>query len=415
MMTSLIKSTKWVPGVYMMQGLPFACVSGMAAIFYKDLGLSNSKIAFYTSLYTLPWVLKFFLAPLFEGTIIRKNVIILMQCIMCFFILLLAINTYFFELFYLSSIIFLGIALAGSLHDINSDGLYLKSLSPATQAKCIGIKTIFYQIGVLISQSGAIYAAGTLLLFLDQRTAWSMVFLFLWMGMLFITAFNYKMLPRIVDEKKVSSLSVLSSYRQVLKEFAAQPHVFAIVIFLLFFHFPDLQLMKIMPLFMLDNIEAGGLGLSMKVVGVIYGGIGLVSMLMGITLSGFLLARFPLRVSLVYLTIISLLGNMTYLLLVFTTHPALWLVSCCVIAGQFGFGLSNGAYMFYLIHIVSQTNYSISLYAIGTAIMLLGGVIAGSISGYIQSLLGYGGFFIWIVITTASIVGLAKYNARRIL
>ncbi len=49
---------------------------------------------------------------------------------------------------------------------------------------------------------------------------------------------------------------------------------------------------------------------------------------------------------------------------------------------------------------VSQGEYKTVFYAIGTGIMALGMMIPAMGSGWIQEMLGYKNFFIWILITT---------------
>ena len=49
---------KWVPTLYFAQGLPYVAVMTIAVVMYKNLGMSNSDIAFYTGWLYLPWVIK---------------------------------------------------------------------------------------------------------------------------------------------------------------------------------------------------------------------------------------------------------------------------------------------------------------------------------------------------------------------
>ena len=48
----------WVPSLYFAMGTPMVTVSAVSAILYKNLGLSNAQIAFYTGSMYLPWVIK---------------------------------------------------------------------------------------------------------------------------------------------------------------------------------------------------------------------------------------------------------------------------------------------------------------------------------------------------------------------
>ena len=56
----------WVPSLYFVQGLPYVVVMTLSVVLYKNLGLSNTDIALYTSWLYLPWVIKPLWSPLLE-------------------------------------------------------------------------------------------------------------------------------------------------------------------------------------------------------------------------------------------------------------------------------------------------------------------------------------------------------------
>jgi len=69
---------------------------------------------------------------------------------------------------------------------------------------------------------------------------------------------------------------------------------------------------------------------------------------------------------------------------------------------QFGYGFGFTAYMLYLIYI-AQGKYQTAHYAIATGFMALGMMIPGMVSGWLQEILGYQHFFIWVMICTLPI------------
>jgi PAT family beta-lactamase induction signal transducer AmpG len=56
----------WIPSLYFAQGLPYVIVMTLSVILYKDLGISNTDITFYTSWLYLPFVIKPLWAPLVD-------------------------------------------------------------------------------------------------------------------------------------------------------------------------------------------------------------------------------------------------------------------------------------------------------------------------------------------------------------
>ena len=61
-----LTALRWVPSLYFAMGAPMITVSVVAAIMYKNLGVSNADIAFHTGFMYLPWTLKPLWAPVVE-------------------------------------------------------------------------------------------------------------------------------------------------------------------------------------------------------------------------------------------------------------------------------------------------------------------------------------------------------------
>ncbi|MDO9194525.1 MAG: MFS transporter, partial [Undibacterium sp.] len=49
---------RWIPTLYFSQGIPYVVVMTLSVIMYKNMGISNSDIALYTSWLYLPFVIK---------------------------------------------------------------------------------------------------------------------------------------------------------------------------------------------------------------------------------------------------------------------------------------------------------------------------------------------------------------------
>ena len=48
----------WVPTLYFAEGLPNVLVTGLAAVMYMQMGLSDAELGLYTGWLALPWVVK---------------------------------------------------------------------------------------------------------------------------------------------------------------------------------------------------------------------------------------------------------------------------------------------------------------------------------------------------------------------
>ena len=76
-----------------------------------------------------------------------------------------------------------------------------------------------------------------------------------------------------------------------MTHWALKPNALAAISFMLLYRLGEAQLSKIAPLFMLDSIDNGGLGLSNIQLGFINGTIGLILLTLGGILGGFLISK----------------------------------------------------------------------------------------------------------------------------
>lgn len=415
-MANLQKIYRWIPGLYIMQGLGFSLVTAVSIILYKNFDFNNTKIAFYTSLFTIPWLLKPVLAPVVENIATKRSLILSMQFLIAALFFLLALSLAFKPFFYISALLFFIIALFASIHDMNVDGFYIVSLNKQEQAHFIGVRTVCYQLGSVLCQGGLIFFVGSLFSKVNIITTWQIGFMLLASLVLIIAFYHTKFLP--VTEKKlqnanVKSTNTLKQFQNVYAELLKIPNLIYVVLFTLIYNLPQDQLIKIVPLFLIDKTQHGGLALSIAAVGIINGGMGIAGMLIGVLVSGFLLTKTTLQRCLLPLTIFAGLANAGYFLLSIMTVHSAWGIGFFVMLAQFGFGLSNGAYMLCLLHNFGRGIYSMSLYAVGTAIMGLSVAIGGAISGYMQSILGYTGFFAWIILLNIGILLFTFYIIKR--
>ena len=71
----------WIPSLYFAEGLPYALAMSVSLVLYKNLGVSNAKITFWTSLLGWPWVLKPLWSPVVDLLKTRREWIWVTQLI----------------------------------------------------------------------------------------------------------------------------------------------------------------------------------------------------------------------------------------------------------------------------------------------------------------------------------------------
>jgi PAT family beta-lactamase induction signal transducer AmpG len=398
---------RWVPSLYMMEGLPYGLVAAVSPVFYKSFNMSNSKIALYTSLFMAPWFLKPLLAPALENAASKQQIILMMQFLIAglFLLLALTVNSSHFMLF--TGVIFFSIALSSSVHDTNCDGLYVVKLNSKEQTYFIGIRTLFYQLGRLITQSGVIFMVGFLLLYFHKPQAWQMALVILCFYFLIFAIYHKKILPKEAVKSQLETHSTFDSFKNVAQEFLQLKNLTMVIAFTLLYNFPEAQLVKIFPLYLLDTVQHGGLEISIKSLGLIYGGLGSIMMLLGILLASNLIAKVGFNKLFIPLTATTAISNLGYVFFTQYHLHSIALITVIIAITQFSFGLSNGVYMVFLLNTFTKGRYPMSLYALGTSLMGLGIIFSSAVSGYMQAWLGYDDFFIWIVISGLLVIGIS--------
>ncbi len=393
---------QWLLSLYFIQGLPFGLVTTVSSILYKTLGVSNMDNIFFTSLLALPWAIKPILSPMLEILSTKKKIIITTQLLIGLMCLLLAFSVNLSYFFMTSLWLLFSIAVLSTIYDITSDGFYLINLSDKQRAYYVGIRSFCYQSAILMASGLAVMAAGFIFFYLDKKTTWELIFLFFSGLFLLLAIYHHYFLPEAenikFEFKQHHIKSIFSQSLLILTKFTKLPHITLIALFLVFYNSTQGQLIKVVPLFLLDSLQQGGLQLSTSEVGFIYGGVGAAAIMLGALCSSFFIARYSIKSLLRLFTLLTVICNLGYILISADQAQNLWVISSVISLGKFSFGLSNSAYFVYLIKCVSDKEYSMTFYAIGTALMSLGAALSGIFSGYIEYRIGYTYFFIWILL-----------------
>ncbi|MEA1898092.1 MAG: MFS transporter [Bacteroidota bacterium] len=166
-MNSTKKSSRtpwsWIPSLYFAEGIPYIIVMFVASDMYKTLGVSNAKLAFWTSLLYLPWVVKPLWSPFVDIYSTKRKWIVWMQLVLAlsFFGVSLVLQTpWWFSL----SLVFLWLmALASSTHDIAADGFYMLALDEHNQAFFTGIRSTFYRLAMIAGLGLLVIITGLIL------------------------------------------------------------------------------------------------------------------------------------------------------------------------------------------------------------------------------------------------------------
>ncbi len=394
----------WVPTLYFTEALPYAAVMILSTVMYKNLGLSNTDLALYTSWLYLPWVIKPLWSPLVDRFGTKRGWVILTQSLVAIGLASLAFSLSAAFWLQASLACFWLIAFASATHDIAADGFYIIALDDHQQSFYTGIRNTFYRIATIFAQGALVILVGWLAKEYDMQKAWSFTYGILAIVMLILIAIHVFLLPKVEQTQTIVNKN--AGFSATIKTFLSKPQLIPVLIFILFYRFPEAQLGKISSPFMLDSVASGGMGLSTENVGFIYGTIGMIGLTLGGLLGGFLVAKDGLKKWLWPMVMSISLPDAVYIYLAAYKPDNLLIINSCVFVEQFGYGLGYTAYSLYLLYFSKGEN-STSVYAICTGIMALGMMLPGMISGYMCDLLGYYKFFWWVFLCCLITVGVS--------
>jgi PAT family beta-lactamase induction signal transducer AmpG len=392
---------QWIPSLYFSQAIPYVVVMYLSVIMYKDMGISNSDITFYTSLLYLPWVIKPLWAPLVDMFGTKRRWTISLQLILAASLGAIGATLHLPTFFVVSLAVMWVMAFASATHDIAADGFYMLGLRQQQQAAFVGVRSTFYRLATLAGQGGLVVLAGELTKSLgDVHKAWSIVFVVLAVFFAVMFAWHNFVLPRPDSDRAVPATS--SPFRDFIETFVAffrKRDIWLILGFILTFRLGEAQMLKLVAPFLKDPLVEGGLGLSTSQFGVAYGTIGLAALTLGGLFGGYLISRVGLKRSLWLMVFAVHLPDLVFVYLSTVQPENLYVVSGFLAVEQFGYGFGFTAMMLYMI-MVSDGEHKTAHYAICTGLMALGMMVPGMWSGNIQEYLGYQNFFIWTCMAT---------------
>ncbi len=164
----LSKNPIWTFTTYFTEGFPFTITRTVVPMFLRDMKVSLEGIGL-TSLYGLPWILKFLWSPQLDETATKRVWLLYTQSIIA---VLMLISAIFIPLSFginAIAIMFFVVACISATHDIAIDGYYMAALDKTEQAKFVGFRVMAYRIAMMTA-TGLIVTIGA-------ATTWQIAFL----------------------------------------------------------------------------------------------------------------------------------------------------------------------------------------------------------------------------------------------
>ncbi len=392
---------RWVPTVYFAEGLPFVAIAMVSSLMYKNMGLADAQIAFWTSLVMLPWTLKPLWGPLLEMFKTKKHFVVATEFIGGITFGLLALTLPLDGFFRYSLALFAIVAFNGATHDIAADGVYINVLSRKLQAQFVGWQGAAYNIAKVFTQGALVYLAGQLEISVGIVHAWMIVMGVFGAILVLLSLYHIKFLPSGGTANRVTSLREgFTTLWDVVRTFFQKKYILWGILFIILYRFAEGQAIKIVPLFFKAAREHGGLGLTTSEIGIVYGTFGAAAFVVGSLLAGYFTAGRGLRKSLFILCCFFNIPFAVYAFLAISVPTSLWVIGAAVVFEYFGYGFGFVGLTLFMMQQIAPGKYKMAHYAFATGIMSLGMMIPSMLSGLISDWLGYKDFFIWVVFAT---------------
>jgi len=399
----------WMPTLYFAMGVPLNVVAVVAAIMYKNLGLSNSEIALYTGSMYLAWVVKPLWSPFIDMYRTKKFFVLFTEIALALtfggIALALPLEGYIpytIALFWI-------MAFLSATQDIAADGVYINAMNAQEQSRYIGAQGICWYggkilaTGLLVSFTGYLHAEDGLNL--NWIHSWMVVMGLLGGTMLLLSIWHGLLLPTggkaaAFDDSKTGVQHVIHEFSDVFASYFRKRCIVMMLAYVVLCRLAEGLLEKIGPLFLIDEAGVGGLGLDNMAVGNINGTFGSAAFMLGALIGGAIASRFGLKKSLMFLCVMLNVPNLTYVYLAYALPDNITLITIVFVIEKLGYGIGSVALMLYMMQQIAPGKYKTAHYAISTGFMALTMMLTGMISGAIQEAAGYQWFFIIVMLAT---------------
>ena len=416
---SRVSPFAWVPTLYFAMGLPFVVLNMVYAMMFKNLSISNTEMAFWTSLIMMPWTIKPLWSPVLELYKTKKFFVIVTQiltgCLFGLVVLALQLPNFFAVIIAISAVI----ALSGATHDIAADGVYMSALSKEEQAMYIGWQGAFYNIAKLAATGGLVALSGILITMFTGDTAgmseaeaaaaahqgtvyaWMSIMAVIAVFMVLIGIYHIFILPADKPKENAQSRSlgeVMSETMEMFVDLFRKRHIIYYICFIIIYRFAEGFVMKIVPAFLVDDRAKGGLGLSNELTGYLYGGFGSAAFVIGSILAGYYISHNGLQKSLFKLCCVFNFPFVAYTFLAIYQPVDTLVIGGAIVVEYFGYGFGFAGLTLFMMQQIAPGKYQMAHYAFASGIMNLGVMLPGMLSGYISDVLGYQSFFTFVLV-----------------
>lgn len=431
------KTTIWTLSTYFAEGLPYMIVRFISSVFFTDIGLREAYLGFL-NFFAIPWNIKFLWAPVVDIFGTKRGWLIGVQFLIGLLVLIVGIVVVvmpgkegdtvlgipfldYEAVTLIIAILFVILAFLSATHDIAIDAYYLEALTTEReQSLYSGLRVLAYRVSVIYAKSLlVIFAAAAGWFWGFGAGALTMLGLFLFHLVYLSPTVKPDMYKRGPGDRADQLRRSLGLYGKAFSTYLRQEKVYLVLPFIVLYKLGDEVLFSMNTPFLLRE-----LGMTKAQLGWVSGIIGTVCSILGSLLGGKWIASRGLKKTVWPITIIMNLTILAYVLLAWLKPDPATSEGIAVIAiingyEQLAAGLGTAVLVVFLIN-KCLSDFKAAHYAIGSAIMSLGGTVVGGFGGVFVEFYGYINLF--LIAFFASIpsmvllflVPLERYNKTRV-
>ncbi len=395
------KTVTWTISTYIAEGLPFMIVRFMSSVFFTDTGMREAYLGFLNFL-GIPWNLKFLWAPVLDIVGTKRGWLLKIQFLIALFLFFVAFLSVWVVpgegennvISFTIALLFVVLGFLSATHDIAIDAYYLEALqSEEKQSLYSGLRVMAYRVAIIYTRSVLVIVAGVWGWFWGfGMGALSMLLLYLFHTVYLKPTVKQEFFLESEDKKEQLKKSLLC-YLEAFLSYLRQEKALLVLLFIILYKLGDEILFSMNTPFLMRE-----LGMTKAQLGVVAGIVGtgcaIVGSLLGgkwISLWGLKRAAFPLTL-IMNITILAY-GWLAYALPNPATTAGILIIAVVNGYEQFAAGLGTAVLIVFLMG-KCQPEFKAAHYAIGSAIMSLGGTIMGGFGGVFVEHYGYLNLFL---------------------
>ncbi len=163
----LVPPAVWCFSTYFAEGFPYILIRTISGLFYRTRGVSLQLVGM-TSLYGLPWILRFLWGPWIDEFATKRRWMLLTQGVLAALFIGVALLVPLAHTLPLIAALFLVGAFFAATHDISIDGYYLAALDKEGQSKYLGYRVMAFRVAMIVGTGG--------IAFIGPRWGWNLAF-----------------------------------------------------------------------------------------------------------------------------------------------------------------------------------------------------------------------------------------------